>query len=222
MGTLNSTFNPGCLEVIVGTMYSGKSKELIERGIRAQKYGGVSAHYFKPIIDTRDQEIASRNGLTVNAILVRRGEEILKYLKQKSEKAVIIIDEAQFFDETVLYAVQLLKLRGFNVVVAGLDKDFRGQPFGIMPGLMALSDVAIKKIFPVCDVNGCVEDGTLPQRMRNGMPDSALSPTIVIEGSRDEIEYRPVCRLHHTVPDLTEFINRKLFDTPLENFFNFE
>jgi thymidine kinase len=203
-------------------MYSGKSKELIERGNRAIKYGGIDAYFFKPIIDTRDKEIASRNGLTAQATLVSSGIEILSHLKNTSENAVVIIDEAQFFDTTVLYAVQLLKFRGFNVVIAGLDKDFRGQPFGIMPDLMALSDVAIRKIYPVCGVDGCVEDGTLPQRLRNGDPDSALSPTIVIEGSRDEIEYRPVCREHHVVPDLTEYINRKMYDTSLEEFLEHE
>ncbi|MHA2168957.1 MAG: thymidine kinase [Candidatus Kariarchaeaceae archaeon] len=221
MASLNTTFNRGCLEVIVGTMYSGKSKELIERGNRAKNYGGVDTYYFKPTIDTRDKEIASRNGQTALATQVETGKDILNHMKAQSD-AVVIIDEAQFFDETILYAVQLLKLREFNVVIAGLDKDFRGQPFGVMPQLMALSDVAIRKIYPVCSIDGCVEDGTLPQRLRNGEPDSALSPTIVIEGSKDDIEYRPVCRLHHEVPDLGEYINRKMFDTSLEEFLEME
>ncbi|MEC8704650.1 MAG: hypothetical protein VXX61_02985, partial [Asgard group archaeon] len=63
---------------------------------------------------------------------------------------------------------------------------------------------------PVCSIENCVEDGNLPQRNRNGNPDSALSPTVVIEGSSDEITYTPVCKSHHVVPDLTEYINNKL------------
>ncbi|MHA2502534.1 MAG: thymidine kinase [Candidatus Kariarchaeaceae archaeon] len=207
---MNQTFNRGCLESIIGTMFSGKSKALIERGYRASEFGGVSVYYFKPKLDTRDVEITSRNGEKAQAVLLERGMDIMEYTQNIPHPSMIIIDEAQFFDESLLYAVQLLRLKGHNIIVAGLDKDFRGQPFGIMPAIMALSDTQIRKIYPVCSIEGCVEDGSLPQRLRNGEPDSALSPTVVIEGSSDDIAYRPVCQLHHTVPDLAEYIENRL------------
>lgn len=212
--SLNSTYNPSCLEVITGTMYSGKSKKLIERGIRARKYGGVDVKYFKPKLDTRDENVASRNGENINTVQVKTGKEILEYLKQNNlntnQKCLIIIDEVQFFDESLVYAVQLMRLQGYNIVVSGLDKDFRGQPFGIMPKLMALSDIAIDTLFPVCSIEGCVEDGVLPQRLKNEIPDSALSATVIIDLSKDEIEYRPVCRSHHIVPNLEEYLEKRI------------
>ena len=207
---MNQTFNRGCLESIIGTMFSGKSKALIERGYRAAEYGGISVYYFKPKLDTRDIEITSRNGETAKAVLLERGIDIMDYVKNIPEPSMIIIDEAQFFDETLVYAVQLLRIKGHNIIVAGLDKDFRGQPFGIMPAIMALSDTKITKIYPVCSIEGCVEDGSLPQRSRNGEPDSALSPTVVIEGSSDSITYAPVCSIHHSVPDLKEYVEKKM------------
>ncbi|MDH5646468.1 MAG: thymidine kinase [Candidatus Heimdallarchaeota archaeon] len=213
----NNTYNAATIEAIVGTMFSGKSKELIERGIRAKKYGGIQAYFFKPSVDTRDKEVASRSGISISAIIVKKADEILRYIPLNEDPAIILIDEAQFFDDTILYTVQYLKFKGYNVVVAGLDKDFRGQPFGVMAQLMALSDVAIRKIYPVCGIDGCVEDGSMPQRLRNKEPDSALNPTVIIEGSRDEIEYLPVCRFHHQVPDLMEYLQNTLY-SKLEKF----
>lgn len=191
-------------------MYSGKTKALIERGYRAEVYGDVPTYYFKPSVDTRDVELKSRNGTSREAVLVDEGMDIFEYMKDKEEPSIIIIDEAQFFDEGLIYAVQLLKLRDHNILAAGLNLDFRGQPFGVMPKLMALADSSIQKIYPVCTVDGCVNDSHMPQRLRNGKPDSALSPTVVIEGSSDEIEYRPVCIEHYEIPDLEEYILSKI------------
>ena len=208
---MNQTFNRASLEVIAGTMFSGKSKALLERGYRASEYGNIDVYYFKPILDTRDKGIVSRNGMSKEAFLVKKGMDIFKQMEKVRNESMIIIDEGQFFDESLIYAIQLLRLKGHNLVVAGLDRDFRGQPFGIMPQLMALSDTHIIKIYPVCSIENCVEDGNLPQRNRNGKPDSALSPTVVIEGSSDEISYEPVCKNHHIVPDLERYINEKIF-----------
>ena len=81
-----------------------------------------------------------------------------------------------------------------------------------MPELMALSDAPIKNIFSVCNIDGCHNDGVLPQRLRNGEPDSALSPTIIIEGSdnNDKIEYEPRCELHHQVPEINEYLETQM------------
>jgi len=206
---MNSTFNPGTIECIAGTMFSGKSKALIERGYRAAEFGNVDVYYFKPALDTRDRDITSRNGNSAKAILLEKGLQILDHMDEIEKPSMIIIDEAQFFDDTLVFAIQLLRLKGHNVVIAGLDKDFRGQPFGIMPKVMALADSHIHKVYPVCSLD-CVEDGTLPQRLRNGEPDSALSPTVVIEGSSDNITYQPVCTKHHVVPDLEQYIQAQL------------
>lgn len=208
----NETYNPNTIEVIVGTMFSGKSKELIERGYRAEKYGSTKVHYFKPSIDTRDMNIKSRDGQKAEALALDKGRDLIKYLKETTKQELVIIDEAQFFDKSIVYAVQILKFNGYNVVIGGLDKDFRGEPFGYMPQLMALSDAPIKTKYSVCAVDGCVENGSHPLRLRNGAPDSALSDTVVIEGSLDEIEYRPVCKAHHKVPDFLEYITQKLYN----------
>ncbi len=206
----NETFNPATIEVVVGTMYSGKSKELIERGYRAEKFGHTSVHYFKPEIDTRDRDIKSRDGQIAKATSINHGKDLMKYLDRCNGQELVIIDEAQFFDKSIIYAVQILKARGYNVVIGGLDKDFRGEPFGYMPHLMALSDTPIKTKYSVCSVDGCVENGSHPLRLRNGEADSALSPTVLIEGSSDEIEYRPVCKKHHEVPDFVDYITKKM------------
>lgn len=206
----NETYNKATIECVVGTMYSGKSKELIERGYRAETYGHTKVHYFKPAIDTRDMAIKSRDGQKVEAHLLEKGRDLFNYVNGPDGQELVIIDEAQFFDQSIVYAVQILKHNGYNVVIGGLDKDFRGQPFGFMPQLMALSDAPIKTKYSTCAVDGCVENGSHPQRLRNGVPDSALSDTVVIEGSTDSIEYRPVCQIHHIVPDLEEYIKNRM------------
>lgn len=166
--SINGTFNPGRLEVIVGTMYSGKSKSLIERGLRAKEYGGIDVYYFKPFVDTRDQDIKSRNGMSIKTMQIKSGYDLLDQLKNKNTNAIVIIDEAQFFDESILFAVQLLQLKGFNIIIGGLDKDYRGLAFPVIAKLMAQSDASIRKLFPVCSMDGCVEDGSRVQRLRNG------------------------------------------------------
>ena len=123
---MNQTFNRASLEVIAGTMFSGKSKALLERGHRASEYGNIDVYYFKPILDTRDKGIVSRNGMSKEAFLVKRGMDIFKQMEEVRNESMIIIDEGQFFDDSLIYAIQLLRLKGHNLIVAGLDRDFRG------------------------------------------------------------------------------------------------
>lgn len=206
----NSTFNPNTIECIVGTMFSGKSRELLYRGTRAEAYGSVQVLYFKPAIDTRDNNmISSRDGLEREAILFEKGHELMEYVN--GTPSLILIDEAQFADVSLLYAIQLLKGKGHNVVLSGLPTDFRGQPFGIMPQIMALSNSnPIKTVYSVCNIEGCHNDGVLPQRLRDDEPDSALSPTVIIEGSSSNISYEPRCIDHHKVPDIEEYLRGKM------------
>ncbi|OLS24958.1 MAG: Thymidine kinase [Candidatus Heimdallarchaeota archaeon LC_2] len=211
MNKFNTTYNEGSIEVIVGTMFSGKSRELLYRGTRAERYGQIPVYYFKPSIDTRDGEyINSRDGITKKASLFKQSRELLEKLNDKP--GLVLIDEAQFADKNIVYVSQLLKRKGYNIVISGLPNDYRGQPFGVMPELMALSDAPIKNIFSVCNIDGCHNDGVLPQRLRNGEPDSALSPTIIIEGSdnKDKIEYEPRCELHHKVPEIDKYLEKQM------------
>ncbi len=205
----NTTFNPGYIECIIGTMFSGKSRELLYRGLRAEQFGDVKVLYFKPAIDQRDEDyIKSRDGLQRKAVLFKDSEELLDFVN--GNPSLILIDEAQFSDTNLPIVVQLLKIKGHNVVLSGLPKDFRGQPFGVMPQLMALSEPPVKTVYSVCNIDGCHNDGTLPQRLRNGEPDSALSPTVIIEGSSESIAYEPRCVIHHKVPDIKEYLESKL------------
>lgn len=214
----NSTFNEGSIEVIIGTMYSGKSRELLHRAQRAKKFGNLDVFFFKPIVDTRDGEfIKSRDGLKEPVCLFSKSIELLVHLENK--KGLVIIDEAQFSDEDIVPVAQLLKFKGNNLIFSGLPNDFRGQPFGQMPHLMALSDVPIKTIYSVCSVDGCLDDGVLAQRLRNGEPDSALSPTVIIENSQgnDKIEYEPRCDKHHQVPDIEEYLLKSM-ENPVDRY----
>ena len=205
----NTTFNPGYIECIVGTMFSGKSRELLYRGMRAEEYGAVKVLYFKPSIDLRDDEyIKSRDGLSRKAKLYDDSSELLDYVNGKP--SLILIDEAQFSDKKLPIVVQLLSKKGHNIVLSGLPKDFRGQPFGVMPLLMALTQIPPKTVYSVCNIKGCHNDGSLPQRLRNGDPDSALSPTVIIDGSTENITYEPRCEIHHEVPDIQVYLAQQL------------
>ncbi len=199
---MNHYFNPYTIEVIVGTMSSGKTTALLDRGRKVKKYGSVPVVYYKPMIDTRDGDyIASRDGHKVEALLLEKSYDLEEMSGQ--EPSLILIDEAQFLDNKLPNIVRILKLDGHNVVCTGLPVDFRGQPFGPMPQLMALAD-NIHYRYPVCmePVDVCHNNATLPQRLRNEEPDSAFSETIIIEGSTDEITYEPRCAVHHIVPNL--------------------
>ncbi len=151
MDRRNTTFNQGAIEGIVGTMFSGKSRELLLRGKRAEDFGSVPVYYFKPSVDTRnDHFISSRDGLKKEAIIFKSGRDILNHIQDKP--SLILIDEAQFADKSLVYVIQLLKNKGHNVVLSGLPLDFRGQPFNIMPEIMALCDYPLKSVYSACSI----------------------------------------------------------------------
>ncbi|KKN83051.1 hypothetical protein LCGC14_0303170 [marine sediment metagenome] len=203
----NSTYNKEKIEVIVGTMYSGKTLALKERGNRAEKYAQIDIQYFSPDIDNRDNRAA------VGGQKLGTGISLMGALMESGfNNGLVLMDEGQFYDASIVQAIQLAKLKGYNIVIAGLQNDYRGQPFGYMPQIMALSDVPIDYLYSVCNIEGCSDDGVLPQRLRNDKPDSALSPTIIIEGKSDNndlIEYEPRCETHHIIPDLREYLMRE-------------
>lgn len=178
------------LSVITGPMFSGKSEEFIRRCTRAiiaQKKIAI----FKPLKDTRTPEcVASRNGLELEAVVCSAPEEIWEYyLEHKPE--FIGIDEAQFFGKSLVHVADRLAFeKDTHVVIAGLDMDFAGRPFGPMPDLLAIADEVVK-LQAICMV--CrKEKATRTQRLINGEPASPDSPLILVGDLAEGYEAR--CR----------------------------
>lgn len=183
----------GWVEVICGSMFSGKSEELIRRVRRAQ-FAKQKIAVFKPKIDNRyhDQSVVSHNGSSFHAKPIAHSIEILHHVEADID--IIAIDEVQFFDEGILRVVQQLADSGHRVVCAGLDMDFRGEPFGQMPALMAIAE-SVTKLQAVCSVCGSPSSRT--QRLIDGHPASYHDPVILVGASE---AYEPRCRHHHEVP----------------------
>ncbi|MCG3086323.1 thymidine kinase [Sporosarcina cyprini] len=187
------TMQGGWIEVICGSMFSGKSEELIRRVRRAQ-FAKQKIAVFKPAIDDRysEEAVVSHNGSTVIATPVAHSCEIKEYISEDLD--VIAIDEAQFFDEAIVDIVTELADEGFRVIVAGLDQDFRGEPFGPMPRLMAIAE-NVTKLQAVCTV--CGSPASRTQRLINGKPAGYDDPIILVGASE---AYEARCRKHHEVP----------------------
>jgi|SRR5699024_291455 len=185
----------GWIEVICGSMFSGKSEELIRR-VRRATYGNLSVRVFKPVIDDRyaDESVVSHNGTSIIARPAKNSEKILEYLEH-SQIDVVGIDEIQFFDNNIVSAANELANKGIRVIAAGLDTDFRGEPFGPMPEMMAQSE-SISKLNAICPVCGSPANRT--QRLIDGKPASYNDPVILVGASES---YEPRCRHHHEVPN---------------------
>jgi len=183
----------GWIEVICGSMFSGKSEELIRR-IRRCQLARQKALVFKPAIDDRykKEEVVSHNGNSVTAKPINRPEEMIPLVTKDID--VIAIDEAQFFDDSIVPIVQDFADQGYRVIIAGLDMDFRGEPFGPMPKLMAVAE-QVTKLQAVCTV--CGHPASRTQRLINGKPASFHDPVILVGASES---YEARCRLHHDVP----------------------
>jgi thymidine kinase len=183
----------GSVEVICGSMFSGKTDELIRRLVRA-RIAKQKVQVFKPAIDVRyaEAKVTSHTGADFDAIPVDQASEILQ--KVDADTTVVGIDEAQFMDVGLVDIAQQLADRGVRVLVAGLDMDFRGEPFGAVPALMARAE-RIDKLHAICMV--CGDDASRTQRLVNGQPARYDEP-IVIVGAAELYEAR--CRAHHKVP----------------------
>lgn len=151
----------GYIEVINGCMYSGKTEELI-RQIHRCEYAKQSHKTFKPRIDQRysADEIVSHNKGAIDSIVVDKATEIFHHITQDTQ--VVGIDEAQFFGDDIIEVATKLAENGRRVILAGLDTDWKGQPFGPMPKLLAVADV-IRKQYAIC--MECGEAATRTQRM---------------------------------------------------------
>ena len=183
----------GSIEVITGSMFSGKTDELIRR-LRRARIARQEVQVFKPVIDNRYgvEKVKSHAGNEFEARPIKSSAEILKVLSKNT--SVVAIDEAQFFDEGIIQVADDLAVKGVRVIVAGLDMDFRGEPFGVMPAFLARAE-RVDKLQAICMV--CGEPASRTQRLVNGKPARYGDP-IVIVGAAEMYEAR--CRKHHEVP----------------------
>ena len=183
----------GSIEVVCGSMFSGKTDELIRRLVRAT-IAKQKVQVFKPAIDVRYavEKVTSHAGSHYDATPVEKSIDVLSKIDQHT--TVVAIDEAQFFDPEVVQVVQQLASRGIRVLVAGLDTDFRGEPFGPMPILMSIAE-RVDKLHAICMV--CGNEASRTQRLVNGNP-ARFDDPVVIVGASEMYEAR--CRVHHEVP----------------------
>lgn len=183
----------GRIELICGSMFSGKSEELIRRVKRAT-IARQQVQVFKPAIDTRFTEgrVNSHSGLSNDAYSVSCAGDIIKTLHP--ETTVVAIDEAQFFDPEIVGVVETLAARNIRVILAGLDLDFRAEPFGPMPALMCRAEEVVK-LHAICVV--CGELASRTQRLVDGNPARYDDPVIRVGASES---YEARCRQCHTVP----------------------
>jgi thymidine kinase len=183
----------GWIELVCGSMFSGKTEELIRR-VRRAKIAKQNVQVFKPAMDTRytTEAVTSHNGLGVEAVPVQSAAEIEQLIRP--ETSVAAIDEVQFFGWEITELCQKLADRGMRVIAAGLDMDFRGEPFGPMPVLMAQAE-RVDKLQAICVV--CGNPASRTQRLINGQPAAYDDPVILVGGSES---YEARCRKCHQVP----------------------
>ena len=184
----------GWIELICGSMFSGKTEELLRR-IRRAEIARKQIQLFKPQLDNRYGlvRVASHNGVArEDAVVVQSAHEILAQVR--SETTVVAIDEVQFFDWNVAEICSQLADQGKRVLAAGLDQDFRGEPFGPMPLLMALAE-RVDKLHAICVC--CGSEASRTQRLIDGRPARHDDPIILVGGSES---YEARCRTCHQVP----------------------
>lgn len=194
-------YRAGWLEVICGCMFAGKTEELIRR-IKTLEYAKQKIMVFKPMIDNRysDTEVVSHAGSKVESIVVKEAKEILDHVKPDTQ--VVAVDEVQFFDEDIVEVCEILAGQGKRVMVAGLDTDFRGEPFGVMPTLLIQAEF-VTKLTAVC--MKCGAPATRTQRIINGKPAKYIDPIIMVGASES---YEARCRHCHEVIGKPSHFNR--------------
>jgi thymidine kinase len=186
------------MEVICGVMFSGKSEELIRR-VRRAMIARKQVQVFKSHLDARYAgiyQISSHDGRTTEAVPVDTPEQIVRVLNPNAQ--VVAIDEAQFLDQSIVEVATDLARKGKRVILAGTDTDFRGEPFGPMPQLLAVAEV-VDKLHAICVK--CGNPASRNQRLIGGRPARYDSPTIMV-GSAEAYEAR--CRRCHEVPRVDE------------------
>lgn len=182
----------GRVEVICGSMFCGKTEELIRR-VRRAVIARQKAQVFKPVLDNRysAEHVSSHDGRNIQAYAVDSAQDITRLINP--DTTVVAIDEAQFFGAELVNIVENLAERGIRVILAGLDTDFRAEPFGPMPQLMCQAE-EVTKLHAICLV--CGEPASRTQRLVNGEPAHYDDPIILV-GAQEAYEAR--CREHHIV-----------------------
>jgi thymidine kinase len=194
----------GWIEIIAGVMFSGKSEELIRR-VRRAIIARKRVQVFKSHLDGRYHgiyAISSHDGRTVDAVPVDSSSQIAQCLDPMAH--VVAIDEAQFLDDSIVDIATSLAARGRRVILAGTDTDFRGEPFGPMPKLMAVAEV-VDKLHAICVL--CGAPASRNQRLVEGRPARYDSPVIQVGGQES---YEARCRACHQVPRRDEDQGRLL------------
>ena len=177
---INHPMQNGSIEVICGSMFSGKTEELLRRLKRAE-FSKLTIAVFKPRVDKRydNQKVVSHDDNTIEAISIENAKDILKLIDQVQ---VVAIDEAQFFDSELVAVCAKLANSGIRVIIAGLDMDFLGKPFGIMPKLLAIAE-HITKVHAIC--TDCLEIANHSFRKNT-------DKNLIQIGEKEE--YKPLCR----------------------------
>jgi thymidine kinase len=183
----------GWIEVITGPMYAGKTEELIRR-VKRLEFAKQNIIVFKPQIDNRyaQDEVVSHNNSRTRSINITQAKDIMKYVNDETE--VVAIDEIQFLDEEAVRICEYLADSGIRVIVSGLDRDFRGEPFSFMPTLLSMAE-EVTKLSAICVC--CHTPATRTQRIVDGKPANYSDPIILV-GAKDSYEAR--CRHCHEVP----------------------
>ncbi len=183
----------GSVEVITGSMFCGKSDELIRR-LRRATIAKQKVQVFKPAMDTRyaESKVTSHAGGEFDAIPVEKAADIRAQLDK--DTTLVGIDEVQFLDKEIVAIVNYLADEGIRVIVSGLDTDFRAEPFGPMPALTAQAE-RVTKLHAICMV--CAEPASRTQRLVDGKPAHYNDPVVIV-GAAELYEAR--CRRHHEVP----------------------
>lgn len=183
----------GSVEVITGSMFCGKTDEMIRR-LRRAAIARQKVQVFKPGIDTRydSAKVVSHAGSQFDASPISSAADIFELLQ--ADTTVVAIDEAQFLDDEIVDVVNHLAHKGIRVIVGGLDLDFRGEPFGMMPTLISQAE-KVDKLHAICMV--CGEDASRTQRLVNGEPARYDDPVVIV--GADEL-YEARCRKCHRVP----------------------
>ncbi|HUQ45412.1 MAG TPA: thymidine kinase [Gemmatimonadaceae bacterium] len=194
MGDLYPAGAGGWIEVVCGVMFSGKSEELIRR-VRRALIAKKRVQVFKSHLDERYSglyHVSSHDGRTVEAVPVDSPEQIARALVPDTQ--VVAIDEAQFLPAGIVDLATMLAASGRRVILAGTDTDFRGEPFGPMPQLLAVAE-QVDKLHAICVL--CGNPASRNQRLIDGRPARYDSPTIMVGG---EESYEARCRSCHSVP----------------------
>ncbi|MBQ9425275.1 MAG: thymidine kinase [Erysipelotrichaceae bacterium] len=188
------SYRDGWIETISGCMFAGKTEELIRR-IKVLEFAKKEIMVFKPKIDDRysNTRVVSHAGSSVESHVISDAAEILDIIKDTTQ--VVAIDEAQFFDDNICAVCNELADRGIRVMAAGLDTNFKGEPFGPMPQLITEAEF-VTKLAAVC--NKCGAPATRTQRIIDGRPASYNDPIILVGASES---YEARCRHCHEVPD---------------------